>query len=503
MKYKGRYILIVTLLWGSLFFNSQAQAKALSRTIDFRVMPLSNLFYQIDCLAGQGHCSESVYRELWDSLEWDQRDQEALKRWVALKSKYQQQIFFPSSQTFKTDLPGRFEGFSMWKKIRLASLNAKNMKHFQSQMGLIMRPNDAAELTLLMGYWEPRFMSWWSQGPEKTLQKQAGIFAKLLFSPAIRSLLSQAEAFYEADFQGHVRLNFNLMYRPQNKYKNVNGEQVENNSIVEVLEDKDPREVLDIVVHELCHYYYRSAPYLTHLKTIQGFTSQKSRAAMGSYNLLNEALATAIGNGLISQTIMSEDKFQRYISTPKSFYNDTYIDQAAKALMPELKKYLNQKQKLSQSEVIQNMSRIMKSALKSSLTRPEVLLKTMALGTPSNLNKGFIYQAISPRSTWGADIHSPRLLKTLISSPAMSALIFMPLKDLYLLKDWQGLLSRHQIRQLTSIKTPSVYTFPKSNNSNMYFITGDTPTDFKTGLESLLSQSSNSRQKQLHRVSQF
>ena len=148
-----------------------------------------------------------------------------------------------------------------------------------------------------------------------------------------------AARFYGVDLpKGHA-IHFALVTRPKAQSRVVHATQLENWLVIEVPEGAKPEERVDVVFHELFHYFYASAPKAKHIAAMEALKKQKSANVFALYTLFDEAFATALGNGLVQKRV-TPDAFANAMTKPRSFYNDDAIDTAAKAIVPELEKAL-------------------------------------------------------------------------------------------------------------------------------------------------------------------
>lgn len=98
----------------------------------------------------------------------------------------------------------------------------------------------------------------------------------------------------------------------------------------------DYKSLLGIVVHEMCHVlYYEQFPERQH-QIDKWFSSSESSYAKFAYQFIDEALATAIGNGWAYEKIFGE-------MDTSSWYNNLYIDGFAHTLFPVVKEYIENK----------------------------------------------------------------------------------------------------------------------------------------------------------------
>ena len=94
--------------------------------------------------------------------------------------------------------------------------------------------------------------------------------------------------------------------------------------------------LLGIIVHEFCHVLYNKLPHRGNqdLKTIFSYNRVS--------HLINESLATAIGNAWTYKKIRKKEK-------KGEWYHNTEIDRYSKSLYPHIEKYLDNKTGLDQN----------------------------------------------------------------------------------------------------------------------------------------------------------
>ncbi|MBL7717233.1 MAG: hypothetical protein JNL72_00245 [Flavipsychrobacter sp.] len=108
-----------------------------------------------------------------------------------------------------------------------------------------------------------------------------------------------------------------------------------NNSLIMGMftEEKDYPGRIGVALHEICHVLYEEQPLSLQWKLDSAFSSSTSLSATFAYTYLDEALATACGNGWMYEFLTG--------GTDKTaWYNDEYIDKYAHALYPMVKDYV-------------------------------------------------------------------------------------------------------------------------------------------------------------------
>ncbi len=101
-----------------------------------------------------------------------------------------------------------------------------------------------------------------------------------------------------------------------------------------LLDDYNFANTLGVVFHELCHLLYREQSVELQNQFESWFTQAKEPSKLLAYQLIDEAMATALGNGWIYEKITGS------IDTAE-WYNDYYINRFAKNSYPLIKEYVS------------------------------------------------------------------------------------------------------------------------------------------------------------------
>lgn len=103
---------------------------------------------------------------------------------------------------------------------------------------------------------------------------------------------------------------------------------------VETTEQDDALNRLPVVVHEWTHGLLEQMPDTVGIEIVDAVRDSKSVCSVPAYQLLDEVLASIVGNGLAERELRDDTGFQLYLRLPGSFYADIAIDQLAKATLP-------------------------------------------------------------------------------------------------------------------------------------------------------------------------
>lgn len=97
---------------------------------------------------------------------------------------------------------------------------------------------------------------------------------------------------------------------------------------------------LPVIVHELVHHWQRQIPVTLRAELVDAFVASTDTCAITAYHFFDEAMASAIGNGLVERRLLDDTAFADYLALPDSFYADRRVDEIAKALLPRLERQL-------------------------------------------------------------------------------------------------------------------------------------------------------------------
>ncbi|MFP3833059.1 hypothetical protein [Chryseobacterium sp. SIMBA_028] len=107
---------------------------------------------------------------------------------------------------------------------------------------------------------------------------------------------------------------------------------------------RDYKDLFSVMLHETYHILYDEQSLTVKNDIAQNFKKNPSKYSSYAYQLLNEALATALGNGYVYESL--NGKAETY-----DWYNSKYIDLMAKKIYPVVKEYIAQKKPMDKNFV--------------------------------------------------------------------------------------------------------------------------------------------------------
>lgn len=335
---------------------------------------VANLTYQFDCVGDLPvNCSAGNLSELWkrEFLQTDE-DRRMLKEWKRLRELYSSQVQINKSSEVSSYL-------SLFDKIRIAGFQASSVEDYTERLDLLTSPVDRQSFERVVRHFAPRFNVWWQREALKSGNEFTKQTDELLRSPKISEPLKQFYNFYAPALPDNYEISFNLFYIPDLIKESSSGQQLENYSLMEFKAKERPAQRIDVAVHELCHFFFDNLPPENRAKLEQNFFGANRAAAIPAYNLLNETLAAAFGNGMIARAVTPPAEYEKYIAAKKSFYNNYAIDRAAKAVLPWLDDWLKKRKTINDAEFVNQYISVLEKSFGADLLKPKLYLSEMFL----------------------------------------------------------------------------------------------------------------------------
>jgi hypothetical protein len=301
----------------------------------FDATPLGNLVHQLDCLAEQMHCSRAAFEALWkDSLGWDAEDARAVVEWKALRERYQGRINSKDAgESPVLPLP-RADAFDIAQRTRLSGFVATTAEEHVKYLTHLGTPADAARVEAILARFRPRFARFWSEKGEPLARAYVEGFAKLCVTKGVVDEIAGALRFYAASLPAGTILHFHVVARPAHESTNASL-QLGPHAEIEALEGEKPEDRVAVVVHELYHFFYASAPWADLRALSARFVEPGDPLAILGFSAMNEVLATALGSARVDRLVRPE-RHAKDLALPLGLYADPTVDRITKAFLPAL-----------------------------------------------------------------------------------------------------------------------------------------------------------------------
>jgi hypothetical protein len=461
--------------------------------LEIRVSGVAQLGYQLDCLAGLERCARARVEALWtEHLGWHQADEDMLAAWSAIAQRYHTSIRLPLDAP-GDGAPGVFPTapaqLALRDKLRQAALLADDVAAYHRHVSLLMAPGDAARMSAVLAHFASRFAPWWQQqvGPARAFARG---LAALLHRRDVAGWIADAASFYGARLAGAPRVHVHVVMLPASAstdpaHGSTVAEQIENHSVLEVLPGEAAAERAPVLLHELCHFFYRSMEPAARERVMAALLGSGSAAAVGALHLLDESVAAALGNGVAAERI-DPQRFQRRMAQPRGLYDDAWIDPVARALVPALAGLLARGETIHGGAFAGAYLAAFAAALGDLGHVPALRLRTAAVLFDASETSGGIddldpiLRALREHLGVGAmyasaPIDAAASHAALRAYPALSGLVAVRYAHLDQLADWPvaaqpGLLAR--LRGLAAQHGAFVYELPRSPQASVYIVAG-------------------------------
>lgn len=297
---------------------------AYAQSLSASYTPFANFTYQLDCVSGVGGSCAGVedYRALWSkTLLIDPSADPEVARWRQARERIAEKTRGSEGSTFGRD-------------VRVLTLTAQDPTSFGMALAALKAGTEGEALSAAAAALYPRFLPWWQGAPSYSGTTLAQSVIRDLRSEAVRTEVRNVFDIFGQPAAARVDAQCHLMYRPPfvTGQGTTSGENLGAHSIAEFVDGLD-QDSAPVLVHEYAHFVFGSLP-----KAQRQTFKQRLMAAGGDdgipiWNLFDEAMATALGNGRVRRGRLSDQEWDKFWQRPQSLYASDDIDAAGKAML--------------------------------------------------------------------------------------------------------------------------------------------------------------------------
>lgn len=313
--------------------STTAWAKA-SSTIEVKIQTseVLSLFYMAESITR--HPSRSTYlRDIYEAKRGDKLDVEASLSQVFMTA--------PTGIKFHEQShnlpPERHSGQNYADILEIMALQSTDLDDFIDRTRALMPVSAHARFAADMRALDPlhREHVW---EPSKDFLANAKLELERARSKyKMEALLQRISTFYGSDWPSSEPIIIGLIPVPGKREAAVSyAHSAGAYEFVEVLDHDNTDSRFGVLIHELCHSLYEAQPPSLQIEQSEWFRESKTLSAYLAATEINEAVATAIGNGWVEADIQGQDVMKL------PWYNDPVIDKFSKAIYPHIKAYLEQ-----------------------------------------------------------------------------------------------------------------------------------------------------------------
>ncbi len=279
---------------------------------------------------------DNPFKKLFSSSKYNQdKYKNLIAEFDTLKIDYSYEYSeYPYGQKF----PGMTGSLLKRNLIKCGSLDEFKL----SSVGLI--PNtELIKLTSILNMFEPVYQELVYQPNKEKFEKQLNDISSFIPSKNIASYFEIGQKFYNSSWDNSIP--FEIALYPLPNSKSFTAEAFCNNAASAIPTDfKDYNLLLSIMLHEIFHILYNEQSLSVKKDIDKWFNSNPSIHSTYAYLLLNEAVATALGNGYVYEQLSGKEDNTEW-------YNQKYINLMAKKIYPMIKEYIYNQKSLDKSFV--------------------------------------------------------------------------------------------------------------------------------------------------------
>jgi hypothetical protein len=178
--------------------------------------------------------------------------------------------------------------------------------------------------------------------PNKTkFEIQLADISKFIATKNITNYFETGLLFYNSVWDNSIP--FEIAFYPLPNSKGFTAEAFYNNAVSAIQTDlKNYNVLLSVILHEIFHIQYDEQPLIIKNELEANFKQNPSKFSVYAYLLLNEVLATALGNGYVFENLNG-------IADTTEWYNWRYINQMAKQIYPTVLEYIKLKKPIDKN----------------------------------------------------------------------------------------------------------------------------------------------------------
>ncbi|HSD09103.1 hypothetical protein [Flavobacterium sp.] len=263
-----------------------------------------------------------------------------------IKSKYNTEKFKNLISKFdklSINYSYEFEEFPYGSKIPMQTrdilkknlIETDNLKDFKLRSIGIVTNKTLNELTEIITEFIPIYNELIYNPNKEKFEQQIFEITKYSTENKIENYFETGLIFYNSSWDNSIP--FVVAFYPLPNSKVYTGQAFYNNFICAIQTNlKDYKDLFSVMLHEIFHIIYNEQSLEVKTEIDENFKKNKSKSSNYAYQLLNEVLATSLGNGYVFE------KLDGKIDTGE-WYNQKYINLMAKQIYPLVNEYISQR----------------------------------------------------------------------------------------------------------------------------------------------------------------
>lgn len=187
-------------------------------------------------------------------------------------------------------------------------------------------------------------------------------------SPKLNDLFEKFKVFYGSSWDKSMPFNLTIYPIIGRRGQTTATPHANSLEMGVLTHEEDIFDLLSIGAHEMCHVLYDEQPLKLQQQLDSMFTDSINPNKKYAYHYIDEALATALGNGYAYKYLTNE-------LDSAEWYSDSYINTFSKAIYPLTEQYVNNKQQVDKPFISKTID-IFKQTFPNAMYDLEPLLMT-------------------------------------------------------------------------------------------------------------------------------
>ncbi|WP_196138660.1 hypothetical protein [Aliikangiella sp. G2MR2-5] len=329
MLHLVRLILLSCLICFSS--NGYSFEKELKKVkVNFYASETLSLYEFVLGLGGKGYSSQTLTEKFYASSFASDEAQKQLSRLNSVNLSY--------DYHFNSAVKHRYNARQVREIMTMIAARSDSLDDFQRRSFGIISTKDHKVLFEVLSYFSPIYHELFWQPSQSFLQKNIKALTSRAEEIQFEYYFNKVVNFYRSDWDKNIPFEVYLTPIPFQSGHSLATPQG-NLLSVSFLQGQTADSQLSIVFHELAHVLYVNQSAKVQSELEDAFVGSDSLNKNMAYQLFDEAVATAIGNGWFYQKINGElDK--------SSWYHEPTIEKQARAIYSQVEKSLAHDKKL-------------------------------------------------------------------------------------------------------------------------------------------------------------
>ena len=220
-------------------------------------------------------------------------------------------------------------------------IETNNLNDFKLRSIGIVSNNTLNEITEIINEFKPIYNELIYIPNKQKFEQQILDITKYSNENKIENYLETGLLFYNASWDNSIP--FVIGFYPLPNSQGFTAQAFCNNFISAIQTNlKDYKDLFSVMLHEIFHIIYNEQSLEVKTDIDNNFKENKSNSSNYAYQLLNEVLATSLGNGYVYEKL--DGKID-----DGNWYNQKYINLMAKQIFPLLSEYINQRKPIDKN----------------------------------------------------------------------------------------------------------------------------------------------------------